>query len=261
VSRPGHIHVVGLGPGRRETMTPQAIAALEQADVIIGYSGYFAGLDDLTAGKECLALPLAQEIERAQLALDRAREGLRVCVISSGDAGVYGMASLVLETVQQCEPEDRPEVVIVPGISALQACASLLGAPLAHDFAVISLSDLLTPWEKIERRLEAAAGADFVLALFNPKSQRRDWQLARAQQIIARHRVPQTPVGVVANAYRAGQRVEITTVEQMAAVHVDMLTTVIVGNSQTARFESRLVTPRGYLRSATHGPAHKVRHA
>jgi precorrin-3B C17-methyltransferase len=220
---------------------------------VIGYSGYFAWIEGLSDGKECLALPLAQETERARLALERGAAGRRVCVISSGDAGVYGMASLVFELAATESESARPEIVVVPGISALNACASLLGAPLAHDFAVISLSDLLTPWEKIERRLIAAAEADFVIVLFNPQSQRRDWQFRRAQQIIAGSRSPETPVGIVTNAYRPGQSVRMTTLAEMASTPVDMLTTVIVGNSQTREFAGAMVTPRGYLRAA--GPA------
>jgi precorrin-3B C17-methyltransferase len=239
--------IVGLGPGVRETMTPQACEAIRQAEIVIGYSGYFAWIEGLAAGKECLALPLAQETERARLALEHAREGRNVCVISSGDAGVYGMASLVFELAATDGEADRPEIVVVPGISAVNACAALLGAPLAHDFAVISLSDLLTPWEKIERRLAAAAEADFVIALFNPQSRRRDWQFRRAQEIIAGSRSPETPVGIVTNAYRPGQSVRMTNLAEMARAPVDMLTTVIVGNSQTREFSGAMVTPRGYL--------------
>jgi precorrin-3B C17-methyltransferase len=245
--RAGRLFVIGLGPGAQAMMTGQAQTALRQADVVIGYSGYFAWVEELVQGKECVALALTQETERAQLAVDRALQGATVCVISSGDAGIYGMASLVLEVVEQRKMEAfLPEVVVVPGVSAVNACAALLGAPIGHDFAVISLSDLLTPWPAIEKRLTAAAEADFVMALLNPKSARRDWQYARAQAILAQHRASDTPVGVVRNAYRPDQSVVITTVAAMTEVYVDMLTTVIVGNSQTRRLQSRMVTPRGY---------------
>ena len=248
----GRLLVIGLGPGEPAIMTGQAQAALSQADVIIGYTGYFAWIEDLVLGKECLALPLTQETERAQLAVDRALQGATVCVISSGDAGIYGMASLVLDVVAQRQTETpRPDVVVVPGVSAVNACAALLGAPIGHDFAVISLSDLLTPWAAIEPRLTAAAAADFVTVLLNPKSARRDWQYARAQAILARHRAPDTPVGVVRNAYRPEQSVVVTTVASMAAAYVDMFTTVIVGNSQTRGWQSHMVTPRGYTVAAT----------
>jgi precorrin-3B C17-methyltransferase len=244
VSKRGHLFVVGLGPGDRAVMTGQAVEALRQAEVIVGYDGYFAGIEDLIAGKECLALPLTQEAERARVAVERLRRGQVVCVISSGDPGVYGMAGLVL----QCQGQDQQEdVTVVPGVSAVNAAAALLGAPLGHDFAVVSLSDLLTPWETIERRLQAVAKADFVLAILNPKSLRRDWQYGRAQAILAEYRPALTPVGVVRNAYRPGQSVERTTVAHMAQARVDMFTTVIVGNSQTRQLGGVLVTPRGYL--------------
>jgi precorrin-3B C17-methyltransferase len=224
-------------------MTGQALEALRQAEVVVGYDGYFTGLADLVAGKECLALPLTQETERARVAVERLRQGRVVCVISSGDPGVYGMAGLVLQCLGD---EGQEDVTVVPGVSAVNAVAALLGAPLGHDFAVVSLSDLLTPWETIERRLRAAAEADFVLAILNPKSQRRNWQYRRAQEILAGCRLPQTPVGVVRNAYRPGQSVERTTVAHMAEAVVDMFTTVIVGNSQTLQFGNVIVTPRGY---------------
>ncbi len=239
----GHLFVVGLGPGDRALMTGQAVEALRQAEVIVGYEGYFIGLADLVEGKECVALPLTQEAERARLAVERLRQGRVVCVISSGDPGVYGMAGLVLQCLGD---EGQENVTVVPGVSAVNAAAALLGAPLGHDFAVVSLSDLLTPWETIERRLRAAAEADFVLAILNPKSQRRDWQYKRAQGILAGCRPAPTPVGIVRNAYRPGQSVVQTTVADMAESVVDMFTTVIVGNSQTRHFGSVVVTPRGY---------------
>jgi precorrin-3B C17-methyltransferase len=238
----GRLFVVGLGPGDRALMTPQALEALHQAEVVVGYDGYFPYLAGLVEGKECLALPLTQEVDRARLAVEQLRRGRVVCVISSGDPGVYGMAGLML----QCLGEEQENVIIVPGVSAVNAAAALLGAPLGHDFAVVSLSDLLTPWEVIERRLRAAAEADFVLALLNPKSRRRDWQYRRAQEILAEHRPASTPVGVVRNAFRPGQSIERTTVAHMAEVDVDMLTTVIVGSSQTVRLGGAIVTPRGY---------------
>jgi precorrin-3B C17-methyltransferase len=177
------------------------------------------------------------------VALDHARRGRHVCVVSSGDAGVYGMASIVLELLGN-EPD--LDVSVVPGVSAITACAALLGAPLGHDFAVISLSDLLTPWERIEKRIEAAAMADFVLAILNPQSKRRDWQLPRAREILLTHRSPETPVGTVRNAYRPEQHVRVGTLGALLELPVDMFTTLIIGNSQTRAFHGRLVTPRGY---------------
>lgn len=243
MSTRGRLLVVGLGPGDRAGMTGQALEALRQAQVVVGYDGYFTGLGDLVAGKECVRLPLTQEAERARVAVERLRQGRVVCVISSGDPGVYGMAGLVLQCLGE---EGQEDVAIVPGVSAVNAAAALLGAPLGHDFAVISLSDLLTPWQMIERRLRAAAEADFVLALLNPRSQRRHWQYRRAQEILAGCRPSQTPVGVVRNAHRPNQSIERTTVAHMGEVVVDMFTTVIVGSSQTQQIGSKIVTPRGY---------------
>ncbi len=248
------LFIVGLGPGARETMTSQALEALRRSQVIVGYSGYFEGIADLVDGKECIALPLGAEKERAHLAVQRTRKGESVCVISSGDAGIYGMASLVLETLEAEGDPSGMDVTVIPGVSAINACAALLGAPLGHDFAVVSLSDLLTPWQQIERRLVAAAQADFVLALLNPRSPRRDWQWRRAQEILLHHRPPETPVGIVRQAYRPGQSVEVTTLERMTEAAVDMFTTVIIGSSQTRRFGDKLVTPRGYLASGGRKP-------
>ncbi len=245
MTEPGPVFVVGLGPGERTAMTEQAASALLGADVIIGYAGYFDWLGDLAAGKECVALPLGEEPERGRLAVRLARTGRRVAVISSGDPGIYGMASLVLEVASR-EAEPRPEVVVVPGVSAVNAAAARLGAPLGHDFAVISLSDLLTPWPVIERRLRAAAEGDFVVALLNPRSRRRKWQLDRACTILRSRRAPETPVGVVRNAYRPGEEVRLTTLAELATTPVDMFTTVIVGSTTTLRTGNQLLTPRGY---------------
>jgi precorrin-3B C17-methyltransferase len=242
----GQIVAVGLGPGERELLTPQAFAALCQAEVVIGYAGYFTWVEDIVKSKECVALALGQEMERARLALEHAGKGRRVAVISSGDAGIYAMAGVVLEALEALPEDDRPDFGIVPGISALNAAAALLGAPLGHDFAVISLSDLLTPWEAIEKRLAAAASADFVLVLFNAKSQSRDWQLKRACEIVHGHRSGTTPVGIVRNAFRPGLNVHLTTLADLPASQVDMFSIVFVGNS-TSRFVGKhILTPRGY---------------
>lgn len=234
------LFVVGIGPGDPCILTPQAREAVRRAEVIIAYEGYFELMADLTTGKECLALKLGQEVQRAELAAGLAREGRRVCVVSSGDPGIYGMAGIVLEAAGDLE------VVVVPGVSAVNAAAALLGAPLGHDFAVISLSDLLTPWPVIERRLAAAAAADFVIALVNPCSRRRDWQLGRACAILLESRVSTTPVGVVRHAYRSGQSITRTTLAELATTAVDMFTTVIVGNSDTRLAGAHMITPRGY---------------
>jgi precorrin-3B C17-methyltransferase len=230
-------------------MTAHALEALRRAEVVIGYDGYFVGLADLLANTECVALPLTQEAERARLAVERLRRGQIVCVISSGDPGIYGMAGLVL----QCLDDDADNVTVVPGVSAVNAAAALLGAPLGHDFAVVSLSDLLTPWETIERRLKAAAAADFVLAILNPQSQRRNWQFRRALEIVGEFRDARTPAGIVRNAYRPDQSVRHTTLAALAHADIDMFTTVIVGNSQTRQFGRLIVTPRGYALPAPIG--------
>lgn len=247
----GRVFVVGVGPGRADLLTPQAACALELADVIVGYSGYFPWVEGLIAGKERIALPLGQERERARIAVERAAPGRTAAVISSGDPGIYAMASVVLEALEAIDEARRPSVEIVPGVSALNAAAALLGAPLGHDFAAVSLSDLLTPWPMIERRIRAAAGADFVIALFNPKSERRDWQLGRARDILLACRSPATPIGIVRNAFRPEQSIRITTIEQLDSAATDMFTIVIVGNSSTRRFGDMLVTPRGYDNSPT----------
>jgi precorrin-3B C17-methyltransferase len=214
--------------------------------VVIGYAAYFDLVGGLVANKEHIALALGEERTRARLAVERCLLGQSVCVISSGDAGIYGMAGLVLEAAEAARSGgSNIDVTVVPGVSAVNACASLLGAPLGHDFAVISLSDLWTPWPAIEKRLEAAASADFVIALLNPRSLRRDWQLGRACEILLEHRLPATPAGIVRHAFRDGQEVEVVPLSELAAARVDMFTTVIVGNAQTRQLGVGLVTPRG----------------
>jgi precorrin-3B C17-methyltransferase len=250
----GHLTIVGLGPGSRDLLPPRALHALAESDMVIGYQGYIAQICDLVAGKEVHVSELTHEVERAALAVARAWAGQRVCVVSSGDAGIYGMAGLVLDLLTR-SPEKaipayraamQPEVEIVPGISALNAAASLLGAPLMHDFAVISLSDRLTPWQVIRYRLSAVAAADFVVVLYNPASRKRTWQLGEAQRLLLEHRPATTPVGIVRNAYRPGQQVQITTLEHLCEHEVDMFTTVVIGNSRTLICAGWMITSRGY---------------
>jgi precorrin-2 C(20)-methyltransferase len=240
---PGKVWVVGLGPGAPELVTRNAHAVLRRADVVVGYEGYVKPLVSLDLRAELRSSPIGAESERAALALDLARAGRQVVLVSSGDAGVYGMASLLLETAEAMPDLD---IEIVPGVTAATAAAALLGAPLGHDFACVSLSDLLTPWEIIERRLEAAGEADFVLALYNPLSPRRTWQLPRARDLLLRFRRPETPVGLVEKAYRAGSRVWQTTLGALGTDGVNMETLLIVGNSQTRVINGRIITPRGY---------------
>ncbi len=244
----GKITLVGIGPGNKEHMTQAARDAIAQADTVIGYGTYIRLVEDLLDGKEVIKKSMTEELDRAVEALARARAGRRVALISSGDAGVYGMAGPTFEVLFQSgwTPTSGIAVEIVPGASALNACAALVGAPLTHDFCAISLSDLLTPWPVIARRLAAAATADFVIALYNPKSGRRTGQIVEAQRLLLLSRRPDTPVAIVKSAYRKKQRIEFTTLEQMAECDIGMLSTVLIGNSNTYLRDGLMVTPRGY---------------
>ncbi|WP_298271528.1 cobyric acid synthase [Geobacter sp.] len=239
------LYVVGIGPGDLDHMTFQANEALDAAQVVVGYRTYLELIQPLIAGKEIVSSGMMREVERCREALDIAASGKTVALVSSGDAGIYGMAGLALELA--AEMAAPPEVVVVPGVSAVQAAASVLGAPLMHDFAVISLSDLLTPWDLIERRLVAAAAADFVVALYNPRSKGRVTQIEEARSIFLAARPSETPVGIVRNALREGEERFVTTLGRMLETPIDMFSLVIVGNSSTfVDREGRMVTPRGY---------------
>ena len=199
-----------------------------------------------SAGKMIIGTGMTQEIDRCQAAVEEALAGKRVAVISSGDPGIYGMAGLVLELALQYPPDERPEVSIIPGISAVSAAAAILGAPLMHDFAVISLSDLLTPWEVIVKRAEMAAASDFVVALYNPKSTRRVSQIERVREIMLKHRPGSTPVGIVHHATRSDEGMVISDLARFTQEHIDMFSLVIIGNSQTYVKDGRMITPRAY---------------
>lgn len=245
----GKIFVVGFGPGADEHLTPAAREAMEQCDTCIGYKTYIDLVRPLLAGKKIIATGMTEEIDRGRKAYQLAKEGKNVAVISSGDSGVYGMAGLVYEVLEEAgwDPaKPDVEVKIIPGITAACSVGAILGAPMNHDFCSISLSTLLTPWENIEKRLEAAASADFVCALYNPKSAKRDWQIVKAQEIFLKYRDPKTPVGVVKSGWREGEIVVRTTLDAMADQEIGMLTTIIIGNSQTYYFKDLMVTPRGY---------------
>lgn len=237
------IWVVGIGPGDEENMTLAAKIAIEQADVLCGYTGYIRLVEPLFPGKEVLSTGMTREEERCRMALETADTGKSVAMVCSGDAGVYGMAGLVLEMGEKY-PEVKVEVV--PGVSAAMAGGALLGAPLMHDFAVISLSDLLTPWELIEKRLAYSAEADFVLCLYNPASKTRTTQLAQACRIVMRHREPDTPCGWVKKVGREGEETGILTLKELEHFEADMFTTVFIGNSSTKVVKGQMVTPRGY---------------
>lgn len=249
----GKLLVIGFGPGDRAHMTERARTAIEESEVIIGYHTYVNLIRDLLQQQEIIQTGMTEEVSRALEAVRQAEAGKKVAVISSGDAGVYGMAGLIYEVLWQkgWSEKDGVEVEVIPGISAINSCASLLGAPVMHDACTISLSDHLTPWETIAQRLEAAARADFVIALYNPRSGRRTRQIEEAQRILLQYRPGGTPVGIVKSAYREKQRVVITTLDRMLEEDIGMLTTVIVGNSATFVYEGKMITPRGYQRKYT----------
>jgi len=252
--------VVGIGPGDLNHLTKRAIDVLTSVDVVAGYTTYIDLIRSLIDGKEIISTGMTKEVARVEAAIEQARAGKSCAIVSSGDPGIYAMAGLVFETCQIkgiaiVHPGSGPKAAddrnvlsleVVPGIPALCAGAALLGAPLTHDFAAISLSDLLTPWELIEQRLEAAAGADFVIVLYNPKSKKRNWQLGKAREIILRHRDKNTPVGIVSRAMREEQHIEIVTLDNMHTAEVDMQTTVFIGNSTSSEYMDFMVTPRGY---------------
>ena len=241
---------MGLGPGGGEGMTLRARHALEQAEVILGYKTYLKLAGPLIQGKETEASGMTKELDRAGRALDLALSGRVAALISSGDPGIYAMAAVVFELIKDRSLQlgrHGLQVEVVPGVPAVSGAASILGAPLSHDFACISLSDRLTPWELIEKRLDLAARADFVIALYNPKSKSRTRQYPRALEIISRHRGGDTPVGVVTRVGREGEACQVLSLAQAQNAEVDMQTVVIIGNSQSFVHSGRMVTPRGYL--------------
>ena len=248
----GRIFLIGLGPGDRTLLTPAALDALKCCDVVVGYDGYLEQVRDLVDGKQVVSMPLGKEMERAARAAELANEGLSVAVISSGDIGVYGMAGPVFEHLAKDGWDgEQPEVEVVPAVSAAQAAASVLGAPLMQDFCAISLSDLMTPWDTIRKRLDAAAYGDFVIALYNPRSRRRQKQIVEARGIVMKHRSAETPVGIVRNACRPDEDSMMTTLGELDEHfdRIDMFTTLIIGNSTTYIHGGRMVTPRGYMNS------------
>lgn len=239
----GRLYVVGLGPGNSAQMTGQALAALEESDVIAGYDVYIDLIRDRFNHKKFLSTPMRKEADRCHMAIQEALKGQTVSMVCSGDAGVYGMAGLMYEIAQQYEPV---EIEVVSGITAACSGAAVLGAPLIHDFAVISLSDLLTPWERIEQRLDAASSADFVICLYNPSSKKRHDYLSKACDIILRHQAGTTVCGIVKNIGREGECYQLLNLAELKDTEVDMFTTVFIGNSQTKEIGGRMVTPRGY---------------
>lgn len=240
----GILSVVGTGPGSLDYLTPAALHELENADVVIGYRTYLDLIADIIDTKEVVASTMMQEVDRVNKAFDLAEAGKHVALVSGGDPGIYAMAGLVYEVAEA--RSSGSEIRVVAGIAALNSCAEKLGAPLMHDFASVSLSDLLTPWELIEKRIKAAVQADFVLVIYNPRSKKRDWQLARALEIVCEGRGTETVVGMVHAATRNDESVHITTVERFDPTLADMQSLVIIGNSNTYIYNGRMITPRGY---------------
>ncbi len=241
----GKLYIVGTGPGALEDLTPRAREALNQAQVVVGYRAYMQRLGSLVAGKETFSTGMTKELDRCRKALEQASKGKIVAIVSGGDPGIYAMAGLVFELMNS-DNSLNVEVEVVPGVSALNAVAAKLGAPLMHDFSVVSLSDRLTPWQVIQRRLDKAAEGDFVIVLFNPRSRGRPDHLQRALEIISKHRSMETPVGIVKAASREGERIILCTLGSVPVEEVDMETTVVIGNSRTFIYENFMVTPRGY---------------
>jgi len=239
--------VVGIGPGDPEDLSLRAYRLLREADVVIGYHTYLRLLEGvLSPAQHREGSGMRQEVERAQRALELAGDGCRVAVVSSGDPGVYGMAGLVLEVLLSSGLHGEIDFQVVPGITVALAAAGLVGAPLMNDFAVISLSDIMTPWEVILRRIEAAAAGDFVIVFYNPKSRRRVTQITAAQKLLLRYRSPTTPVAIITNAGRTGEQVVLSDLAHFTDMEINMSSLVIVGNSQTYVKEGYLITPRGY---------------
>jgi precorrin-3B C17-methyltransferase len=242
----GKLYVVGIGPGSDDGMTIQAQTVLKNCDVIVGDTRYMKPIKQYTQDKEVYQTGMHGEVERCKKAVEIASGEKKVAVVSSGDSGVYGMAGLVLEIVEKDGYNQTVDVEIIPGMTSGNSCAALLGAPLMHDYVTLSLSDWLTDMELIEKRLHCVGQGNFIVAIYNPKSKARPEIINKAQEILLQYKTPDTPVGIVKNAYRDGQSVEITTLKDMLNCDIDMLTTIIVGNSSTYVADGKMITPRGY---------------
>jgi len=246
----GKLFIVGVGPGHHDHMTFRAKQAIEESDTIVGYETYVNIVQDLIEGKDVYRYAMTQEVERAQQCIELAKSGKTVSLVSSGDPGIYGMAGLIYETLAESgwDPKNDLPVEIVPGISALNSCASIIGSPLMTDFAVLSMSDLLVPWEIIIKRVEAAAQGDFVIVIYNPSSKKRIHQLQDTRKILLKYRKPTTPVAIIKGAFRESQTVVLTDLENLEnhADKLGMISTVIVGNSSTYNYKDLMINPRGY---------------
>jgi len=246
----GKLYIVGVGPGHHDHMTFRAKQVIEESNTIVGYETYVNLVEDLIAGKEVHRYAMTQEVERAHQCIDLAKSGKIVSLVSSGDPGIYGMAGLIYEVLAE-EGWDRKNglyVEIVPGVSSLNSCAALVGSPLMTDFAVVSMSDLLVPWEIIVKRVEAAAQGDYVIVIYNPSSKKRIHQLQDTRKILLKYRSPTTPVAIVKGAFRESQTIVLTDLENLEnhADQLGMISTVIVGNSSTYRYQDLMINPRGY---------------
>lgn len=235
------IYVVGIGPGKKEDMTFRAYKALEESDVIIGYKTYVDLIKEYFEDKELITSPMKKEVDRCQEVVEIAKSGKTVSLISSGDAGVYGMAGIMLELASV-----DTEVEIIAGVTATNAAAAVVGAPIMHDYATISLSDLLTDWDLIKKRVDLASQGDFVISLYNPKSKGRVTQIEEAREIMLKSKSPKTPVAIVKNVGREDEKAVVTTLEEMLNHEIDMLTIVLIGNSKTFVKDGKMITPRGY---------------
>ena len=247
---PGRLYIVGVGPGHHDHMTYRAREAIAESDTIVGYTTYVNLVEDLIQGKDVYSYAMTQEVERARQCIDLAESGRTVSLVSSGDPGIYGMAGLIYEMLAESgwDPKTGLPVEIIPGVSALNSCSAIVGSPLMTDFAVLSMSDLLVPWDIIEKRVEAAAAGDFVIVVYNPASKRRIRQLQEARSIILKYRSPKTPVAIIKGAYRNSQTVVLTTLEGLPdhADKLGMISTVIIGNSSTYTYGDLMINPRGY---------------
>jgi len=246
----GKLYIVGVGPGHHDHMTFRAKQVIEESDTIVGYETYVNIVQDLIEGKDVYRYAMTQEVERARQCIDLAKSGKIVSLVSSGDPGIYGMAGLIYETLAESgwDPKTGLQVEIIPGVSALNSCASIIGSPLMTDFAVLSMSDLLVPWEIIIKRVEAAAQGDFVIVIYNPASKKRIHQLQDTRKILLKYRKPSTPVAIIKGAFRNSQTVVLTDLENLES-HSDklgMISTVIVGNSSTYNYKDLMINPRGY---------------
>ena len=246
----GRLYIVGVGPGHHDHMTYRAREAIAESDTIVGYTTYVNLVEDLIQGKDVYSYAMTQEVERARQCIDLAESGRTVSLVSSGDPGIYGMAGLIYEMLAESgwDPKTGLPVEIIPGVSALNSCSAIVGSPLMTDFAVLSMSDLLVPWDIIEKRVEAAAAGDFVIVVYNPASKRRIRQLHDARSIILKYRSPKTPVAIIKGAYRNSQTVVLTTLEGLPdhADKLGMISTVIIGNSSTYTYGDLMINPRGY---------------